>query len=590
MIETPTNDIFLEIGRSSQYAAMIMKMYYHAGKSALKLIQYMLRLRQERLLSESDFQNFIAFMKVTKGNYEINTIPLDVRGFTKTEKEDLLNQLNRMENLNGEELKESLTHFKESLNQYKDNIDNEYVDKINSLIDDLKNNELAINKVDSTRNEVKDYLKNHQNEKLENNLNDFKKENLNDLKNTINEFRENVEKLPEVDLEKQLDEIKNSLKDRNITFCMINKGTEDFPILSVAIDKKDKEKYIEFFHNHQLKQLTGGKHRIEAIKALTDKKASFVSIPEKSVKDFTEILDKQNINYAIAPDNNLNDGVRQLLVPNDELNNLSIFYNQYKNSLLQKGEKIDDMKVMTQDEYDKTAERTTDEAINEIRKNDKDVNKACEKYENAHIDNLKEKENLVNNMDTKIRSSEVYDCKKFIDNKNYTHIFIAESLIQDKSDTIMKKFHDPSSRNKMFVSRVPGTFGKNAEYLFIPKNQVFKEPGTKRYIAFIDKNKDLNVYLSNENTFGKSKVYNNEMILNAYAKPEEFHITPETLKKLEMSPTEKKALELERKLLGVDQGIDKEVDNTIEMTNHIPDVNEINEVNEIIEDIPTLNN
>lgn len=590
MIETPTNDIFLEIGRSSQYAAMIMKMYYHAGKSALKLIQYMLRLRQERLLSESDFQNFIAFMKVTKGNYEINTIPLDVRGFTKTEKEDLLNQLNRMENLNGEELKESLTHFKESLNQYKDNIDNEYVDKINSLIDDLKNNELAINKVDSTRNEVKGYLKNHQNETLENNLSDFKKENLNDLKNTINEFRENVEKLPEVDLEKQLEEIKNSLKDRDITFCMLNKGTEDFPILSVAIDKKDKEKYIEFFHNHQLKQLTGGKHRIEAIKALTDKKASFISIPEKSVKDFTEILDKQNINYAIAPDNNLNDGVRQLLVPNDELNNLSIFYNQYKNSLLQKGEKIDDMKVMTQDEYDKTAERTTDEAINEIRKNDKDVNKVCEKYENAHIDNLKEKENLVNNMDTKIRSSEVYDCKKFIDNKNYTHIFIAESLIQDKSDTIMKKFHDPSSRNKMFVSRVPGTFGKNAEYLFIPKNQVFKEPGTKRYIAFIDKNKDLNVYLSNENTFGKSKVYNNEMILNAYAKPEEFHITPETLKKLEMSPTEKKALELERKLLGVDQGIDKEVDNTIEMTNHIPDVNEINEVNEIIEDIPTLNN
>lgn len=590
MIETPTNDIFLEIGRSSQYAAMIMKMYYHAGKSALKLIQYMLRLRQERLLSESDFQNFIAFMKVTKGNYEINTIPLDVRGFTKTEKEDLLNQLNRMENLNGEELKESLTHFKESLNQYKDNIDNEYVDKINSLIDDLKNNELAINKVDSTRNEVKGYLKNHQNETLENNLSDFKKENLNDLKNTINEFKENVEKLPEVDLEKQLDEIKNSLKDRDITFCMLNKGTEDFPILSVAIDKKDKEKYIEFFHNHQLKQLTGGKHRIEAIKALTDKKASFVSIPEKSVKDFTEILDKQNINYAIAPDNNLNDGVRQLLVPNDELNNLSIFYNQYKNSLLQKGEKIDDMKVMTQDEYDKTAERKTDEAINEIRKNDKDVNKACEKYENAHIDNLKEKENLVNNMDTKIRSSEVYDCKKFIDNKNYTHIFIAESLIQDKSDTIMKKFHDPSSRNKMFVSRVPGTFGKNAEYLFIPKNQVFKEPGTKRYIAFIDKNKDLNVYLSNENTFGKSKVYNNEMILNAYAKPEEFHITPETLEKLEMSPTEKKALELERRLLGVDQGIDKEVDNTIEMTNHIPDVNEINEVNEIIEDIPTLNN
>lgn len=590
MIETPTNDIFLEIGRSSQYAAMIMKMYYHAGKSALKLIQYMLRLRQERLLSESDFQNFIAFMKVTKGNYEINTIPLDVRGFTKTEKEDLLNQLNRMENLNGEELKESLTHFKESLNQYKDNIDNEYVDKINSLIDDLKNNELAINKVDSTRNEVKGYLKNHQNETLENNLSDFKKENLNDLKNTINEFRENVEKLPEVDLEKQLEEIKNSLKDRDITFCMLNKGTEDFPILSVAIDKKDKEKYIEFFHNHQLKQLTGGKHRIEAIKALTDKKASFISIPEKSVKDFTEILDKQNINYAIAPDNNLNDGVRQLLVPNDELNNLSIFYNQYKNSLLQKGEKIDDMKVMTQDEYDKTAERTTDEAINEIRKNDKDVNKACDKYENAHIDNLKEKENLINNMDTKIRSSEVYDCKKFIDNKNYTHIFIAESLIQDKSDTIMKKFNDPSSRNKMFVSRVPGTFGKNAEYLFIPKNQVFKEPGTKRYIAFIDKNKDLNVYLSNENTFGKSKVYNNEMILNAYAKPEEFHITPETLKKLEMSPTEKKALELERKLLGVDQGIDKEVDNTIEMTNHIPDVNEINEVNEIIEDIPTLNN
>lgn len=590
MIETPTNDIFLEIGRSSQYAAMIMKMYYHAGKSALKLIQYMLRLRQERLLSESDFQNFIAFMKVTKGNYEINTIPLDVRGFTKTEKNDLLNQLNRMENLNGEELKESLTHFKESLNQYKDNIDNEYVDKINSLIDDLKNNELAINKVDSTRNEVKGYLKNHQNETLENNLSDFKKENLNDLKNTINEFRENVEKLPEVDLEKQLDEIKNSLKDRDITFCMLNKGTEDFPILSVAIDKKDKEKYIEFFHNHQLKQLTGGKHRIEAIKALTDKKASFISIPEKSVKDFTEILDKQNVNYAIAPDNNLNDGVRQLLVPNDELNNLSIFYNQYKNSLLQKGEKIDDMKVMTQDEYDKTAERTTDEAINEIRKNDKDVNKVCEKYENAHIDNLKEKENLVNNMDTKIRSSEVYDCKKFIDNKNYTHIFIAESLIQDKSDTIMKKFNDPSSRNKMFVSRVPGTFGKNAEYLFIPKNQVFKEPGTKRYIAFINKNKDLNVYLSNENTFGKSKVYNKERILNAYAKPEEFHIAPETLKKLEMSPTEKKALELERRLLGVDQGIDKEVDNTIEMTNHIPNVNEANEVNEIIEDIPTLNN
>ena len=58
-------------------------------------------------------------------------------------------------------------------------------------------------------------------------------------------------------------------------------------------------------------------------------------------------------------------------------------------------------------------------------------------------------------------------------------------------DVLVKPIEDkiPEGFQDYFVSKVPGTYGKEIQYLVIPKDQVYASEDSKTYTAFLEKDK-----------------------------------------------------------------------------------------------------
>lgn len=553
------DDFFYQFERSAQYASMVVRVSLEAAKGFVKLSQFVARQHREKMLSDAEYEDFKLFTKMTDGDFSIYTVPLDLRGFTETEKVDLISRLDSMENLSKEDMVKALDSFTDAVNRYKDNIDSADVRELLSLVDSFKKNAESLYKVSDTVNNVKDDLRIDHFNRLESSLDEMKSEELKSFKESLELLKEKVNKLPAVNLSEQLERAKKELADYGINFSVIDKGSEEHPLFSLGVDNKDKDKFVSFFHNYQNKMMSGGQHRVEVVRAMTDNKASFVSMAEAYVDGFSKILENNNVNFAFAPDNNLSDGVKQLVIPNDELNNVSVLLTNYKNAMLNQKKTDIEYKILSPEEYDSTAIRKPDEVIKEARM-DSNIDKMMKKYDEAEkSESLLQKQNAINSESKVMDSIESFECSEFLQNTDYRPVFIANSLVNNLDDSVLCEMKEKHPNE--FLCRVPGTWGdgtKNSDpeqILFIPKENVFKNEENNSFIGFLPKNEEPMIVGGDGYSF-KNYYKSFSEFQKKFTDESLFNIEPSSLKALDIekdieavtSPNSE-LLELERMLL-----------------------------------------
>lgn len=446
-----TRNMYFEIERSAQAAALSLKLTYYGAKQVLKLIQFMMRLHQKGVLSKSDFENFTSFLKLSKGNFTNMGVPLDMRGITDKEKDSLLSTLDSCSapGLSEEDFQERMDQLGKDFKDFRDNLQGENIDEIDALIQKAK---------DSPK---------QGREKI------------------LSGLWDSISKLDTVNVKDRIQELKDSLTKLGINFCVIpGVESEERSVVSVTIDKKDIDKFMPFFHTYINNQMTGGQHRMDAIRALTDGKASLAPIHQEILDKFCEILDRNKIDYAIAPDNNLDDGIRHLVIPNDQLTMANTLYNQLRAALVETDKKdYGAFKTTPLESYDKASKMTTDEVITKAQKDSPKIAEAINEYEGPHV--ATPAEDLINSMGKVPQDAESFACGEFFNNDDFVPLSVYDSLVDNPKDQILSKVQNSSP--DLFCCRIPGTWGENEQILAVSPEKVFRDKQTNRYIVFMPK-------------------------------------------------------------------------------------------------------
>lgn len=446
-----SRNMYFEIERSAQAAALSLKMTYYGGKQILKLLQFMMRLFEKGILSKSDFEDFKTFMKLTKGNFTNMAIPIDLRGITQEEKDSLLSSVDSSmaPGISEEDFQKKMDQIGKDFKDFRDNLQGENIDKIDELIQKAKESPV------SERNQI------------------------------LSDLWDSISNLDTVSLDDKLRELKDSLKEQGIHFCVMpGCQSENRPVVTIAIDKADTNKFMPFFQNYINNQMSGGQHRMDAIRALTNGKANLAPVHEEILGKFCEILDRQKIDYAIAPDNNLDDGIRHLVIPNDQLSMANSLYSQLRTALLNTENKdYGPFKTVPMDSYFKTSTLTTDEVMNKARKDSPEIDKALKSFEGPHA--ASPAEDLINGMGREPEDAESFACGQFFNNDDYVPLSVYDSLVDNPKDQILSKVQ--SSSPDLFCCRIPGTWGENEQILAVSPEKVFRDKQTNRYIVFMPK-------------------------------------------------------------------------------------------------------
>jgi len=447
-----TRDMYFDIERSAQAAALSLKMTYYGGKQIIKLLQFMMRLLEKGVLSKSDFEDFKAFMKLTKGNFTNMAIPVDMRGITQQEKDSLLSAADSAMNpsLSEEDFQKKMDQLGKDFKDFRDNLQGENIDKIDDLIKKAKESPKQ------GREQI------------------------------LSDLWDSISNLDTISLEDKLRELKDSLQEQGIHFCVMpGCKSENRPVVTIAIDKADTNKFMPFFQNYINNQMSGGQHRMDAIRALTDGKANLAPIHEEILDKFCEILDRQKIDYAIAPDNNLDDGIRHLVIPNDQLTMANSLYSQLRAALLETEKKdYGQMKSVPLESYFKTSSLTTDEVMQKARKDSPEIDEAIRSFEGPHA--ASPAEDLINGMGREPEDAESFACGEFFNNDDYVPLSVYDSLTNNPKDPVLSKVKSGSP--DLFCCRIPGTWGQEEQILAVSPEQVFKDSLTNRYIVFMPKN------------------------------------------------------------------------------------------------------
>ena len=456
-----SRSVFFELERSSQYAAMVLKMSYYGGKEVLKLIQFMMRLHQEGILSQADFEDFSTFTKISKGNFQIIRMPVDMRGITEFEKESLFNSLAALGKTEEQSaFLDAVDKLKSDFHDFRDNLSGENIDEIDTLIDSLKGELTELDK-----------------------------------KDIISKINQSFTDLPVVNTKEKIQEIKKCLSDLGINFCVIpNSGSSEQPIAQVAVDKKDIEKFMPFFNGYICRQMTGGVHRMDALELLSNNNISFVPIHQDILSKYEEILKRQGIDYAIAPDNNLSDGIRHIAFPSNQLSKAASQYDQLRQALMEKtGVDYGNFNAQTVKQFDDSASCSVDESIAGMREANKDIDECMSKFEGESINSPFA--DALSGAGIDPRNSESFECGEFFENENYVPLSVYDSLVNNDEDTILKNVQSESPDR--FSFRIPGTWGENEQILSVDKSQVFKDTARNRFIVFVNKNESPAVLTKN---------------------------------------------------------------------------------------------
>lgn len=275
------------------------------------------------------------------------------------------------------------------------------------------------------------------------------------------------------------------LKENGVRFYEMPDLNMEDNYVQIAVSREDKELFSAWYTRYLDNRMSnGGVKTAESLKAFTDGKTSIFSVPLEGKEDiFRDDFAALKINYTVLPDLKVGDGQIQMMVANSDAYKVEQWYKLYQKDMLKNGEKIPDLNLIDMSTYQKTAEMSTDEYINT---GDEKVTEANQKYEKSSTN--------------KIQLAEAGKEYEFYEsNKLYQKITINKSTLVEalkKDDDVERKMID-IDRKGFFISRIPGTYGEDIQYLAVQKEHVFLSEDGKTYTAFLNKNSSPIVFNGN---------------------------------------------------------------------------------------------
>lgn len=269
-----------------------------------------------------------------------------------------------------------------------------------------------------------------------------------------------------------------NLKESGVRFFEMPDLNKEDHFVQIAVSKEDREIFDAWYAKYLNAKMYGGEKNVDSLLAFTERKTSIFSVPFEGNEDvFRTDFDAMKINYTVLPDLKIGDGQVQIMVANCDAEKVKLWYKLYQKDMLQRGEKVPDLNMIDMSTYQNTGKMSTEEYINT---GDEKVKEANQKYE-------KEKSSAPKiALDEGNMTYEDYE-----ENQMYQKFTIdPDTLVNQLDKEAIKSFRE----EKYFVSRIPGTFGENVQYLVIPGDQVFHSVDSKYYTAFLEKAKKPLMY------------------------------------------------------------------------------------------------
>ena len=275
--------------------------------------------------------------------------------------------------------------------------------------------------------------------------------------------------------------------------------------MQLAVSREDKELFSAWYTRYLNNKMSrGGVKTVESLKAFTDGKVSIFSVPLEGKEEiFQEDFAALKVNYTVLPDLKVGDGQIQIMVANSDAAKVEQWYKLYQTDMLKKGKEIPDLNLIDMSTYQKTGEMSTDEYINT---GDKKVAEANQKYEKSSTNKIPLAEEE--------KGYEFYEGNKLYQKITIDKATLVESLKKD--DAVESQMIDTDKKG-FFMSRIPGTYGKDVQYLLIPKECVFLSEDRKTYTAFLSKISKPMVFDGNlETVHVEDRLNTNELFRKHY--------------------------------------------------------------------------
>lgn len=274
--------------------------------------------------------------------------------------------------------------------------------------------------------------------------------------------------------------MKAELDQAGIRYCMMPDLNPADGMTQIAVFTEDRQKFGSIFEKQIARQMSGGEKKFQELVNLTENNVSFVSLPcEGMERAVQEDLDKLGVNYAMLPDLHVGDGEIQLAVANADLDKVNHWFTLYRDKL--PDQLPDNYQVMSKEEYLNTAKLTDQE----YRKTaDQKMDTALKKYENLKTKpkSFSVEEKLLSEGGVKLEDHPAFE--EMWKDQSLEKVTIDKKSLVDSSPVATSFMKDHPD---FFVSRIPGTYGKSAEYLVLPSENVFQSVNGKTYTAFFEK-------------------------------------------------------------------------------------------------------
>lgn len=278
--------------------------------------------------------------------------------------------------------------------------------------------------------------------------------------------------------ETALDEFRQNLSDLKIRYHVLPDLNSTDNRIQVCVYQPDAGRFANCFKDYIRKQLSGGELLENNLLNLTDGQASLVSVQGEDrkpeiLKDFNDL----KINYAVMPDLRVGDGKIQFLVANHDIPRLKQWYRLYQQDMLKGGKAVADLRTISMDEYQATADMKAEEYIDTATP---EMKERLAKYNTLEKGEF---EKAVDELEKQVRQADTYTFEKYLKNPEYEMISVDHKTLVEPVD--VSAF--PESEQENFICRIPGTYGEEAKYLSVPKEQVFmlSMGGRERYFSFV---------------------------------------------------------------------------------------------------------
>lgn len=295
------------------------------------------------------------------------------------------------------------------------------------------------------------------------------------------------------------------LKENGVRFYEMPDLNMEDNYVQLAVSREDKELFSAWYTRYLNNKMSrGGVKTVESLKAFTDGKVSIFSVPLEGKEEiFQEDFAALKVNYTVLPDLKVGDGQIQIMVANSDAAKVEQWYKLYQTDMLKKGKEIPDLNLIDMSTYQKTGEMSTDEYINT---GDKKVAEANQKYEKSSTNKIPLAEEE--------KGYEFYEGNKLYQKITIDKATLVESLKKD--DAVESQMIDTDKKG-FFMSRIPGTYGKDVQYLLIPKECVFLSEDRKTYTAFLSKISKPMVFDGNlETVHVEDRLNTNELFRKHY--------------------------------------------------------------------------